>query len=365
MLKDAGYIGDDWYFKPEMNGVKRYFYVKGDTESGIIWGETPEEVAQRAGISITEKERKAGVTIHQIVKSFTALTGESADNLKLIAATGGQNIGNLHNTGATSRAILKCGYAGPIDNETANVNREMIHNLWQNPTDGDMNMYATLDVAGGALESDNTPMLIWRGLTLIDIKFFRGNPKQLVEWIDGILKQYNIPVTNFAYDATGIGYYLRAYTAGRPITANRRCLAEYDEHGNQVQIDEYFNLRSQLLGKTEVMLKRGDISFAVDKELVIPYGKNNARRRLLDVLFDEINVFTTLVRNKKIYYRSKDEYKAKFKSSPDIMDAISYRAIFELDTRERKQPKPIVEEDAYVGLYRNHNSSWGSTGLNW
>lgn len=365
MLKDAGYIGDDWYFKPEMNGVKRYFYVKGDTESGIIWGETPEEVAQRAGISITEKERKAGVTIHQIVKSFTALTGESADNLKLIAATGGQNIGNLHNTGATSRAILKCGYAGPVDNETANVNREMIHNLWQNPTDGDMNMYATLDVAGGALESDNTPMLIWRGLTLIDIKFFRGNPKQLVEWIDGILKQYNIPVTNFAYDATGIGYYLRAYTAGRPITANRRCLAEYDEHGNQVQIDEYFNLRSQLLGKTEVMLKRGDISFAVDKELVIPYGKNNARRRLLDVLFDEINVFTTLVRNKKIYYRSKDEYKAKFKSSPDIMDAISYRAIFELDTRERKQPKPIVEEDAYIGLYRNHNSSWGSTGLNW
>ena len=48
MLKDAGYIGDDWYFRPEMNGVTRYFYIKGDSEHDIIWGDTPEEVAEMA-----------------------------------------------------------------------------------------------------------------------------------------------------------------------------------------------------------------------------------------------------------------------------------------------------------------------------
>lgn len=359
MLKDAGYIGEDWYFKPEMNGVTRYFYVQGNDEHGIVWGDTPEEVAETVGIHITEKERKAGVTIHQIVKSFTAFTGESADNLKLISATGGQNIGNLHNTGAESRAILKTGYAGPIEKEEVNVNRQMIHNLWENPINDDENMYATLDVSGGSLESDNAPMLIWKGLRLIDIRFFRGDPKQLVEWIESTLRQYGVPVENFAYDATGLGYYLRAYTSGRPITANKRCLAEYDVNGNQVQIDEYFNLRSQLLGRTEVMMKKCEISFGVDKDLVIPYGKDNQTRRLIDVLFDEMNVFITEKRNKKIYYRSKDEYKSKFKSSPDLMDAISYRAVFELDTRERKQPKPQVPDNAYDGLYNGYHRGWG------
>lgn len=352
MLKDAGYFTDDWYFRPEMNGVTRYFYITGDSESSIVWGDTEEEVAEAVGIELSEKEKAAGVTYKQIVKSFTAFTGEAADNLELLYATGGQNIGNLHNVGGVESAILLKGYAGPVENETANVNRQMVHNLWENPIDNDENMYATMDVSGGSLQSDNSPMVIWRGLQIIDIKFFRGDSKELVSWIDKQLKTYGIPIDHFAYDATGIGYYLRSYTSGWPITANKRCLAEYDENGNQVLIDEYFNLRSQLFGKTEVLMKRGEISIALNKDAVIPYGKNGTTRKLIDVLFDEINVFVTQERNKKIYYRSKDEYKAKFHSSPDLIDAIAYRAIFELDTRERKQPKAQVREGAYKKLFK-------------
>lgn len=352
MLKDAGYFTDDWYFRPEMNGVTRYFYITGDTESSIVWGDTAEEVAAAVGIELSEKEKAAGVTYKQIVKSFTAFTGEAADNLELLYATGGQNIGNLHNVGGIESAILLRGYAGPVENETANVNRQMVHSLWENPIDNDENMYATMDVSGGSLQSDNSPMVIWRGLRIIDIKFFRGDSKELVAWIDKQLKTYGIPIDHFAYDATGIGYYLRSYTSGWPITANKRCLAEYDGNGNQVLIDEYYNLRSQLFGKTEVLMKRGEISIALDKDAVIPYGKNGTTRKLIDVLFDEINVFVTQERNKKIYYRSKDEYKAKFHSSPDLIDAIAYRAIFELDTRERKQPKAQVREGAYNKLFK-------------
>lgn len=352
MLKDAGYFTDDWYFRPEMNGVTRYFYITGDTESSIVWGDTAEEVAEAVGIELSESEKAAGVTYKQIIKSFTAFTGDSADNRKLLYATGGQNIGNLHNVGGIESAILLKGYAGPVENETANVNRQMVHSLWENPIDNNENMYATMDVSGGSLQSDNSPMVIWRGLQIVDIKFFRGDSKELVSWIDKQLKTYGVPIDHFAYDATGIGYYLRSYTSGWPITANKRCLAEYDENGNQVLIDEYFNLRSQLFGKTEVLIKRGEISIALNKDTVIPYGKNGTTRKLVDVLFDEINVFVTQERNKKIYYRSKDEYKAKFHSSPDLIDAIAYRAIFELDTRERKQPKPQVREGAYRKLFK-------------
>lgn len=351
MLKDAGYIGDDWYFRPEMNGVTRYFYIKGDSEHDIIWGDTPEEVAERANISITEKEKEAGITINQIVKSFTAFTGESADNLKLISATKGQNIGNLHNTGATQRAILKCGYAGPVDNEIVEVSRNMIHQLWENPWDGDENMYALMDVSGGDTESDDCPMAIMRGNQCIALKFFRGDPKELVDFIDRTLDEYKVPVEHFAFDATGIGYYLKAYTSGFPVTANRRPIQELDSNGNQVMVDNYFNLRSQLLGKMKVMFEKGEISMAIDKNMIIPYGKKGRTRKLLDVFFDEINVFTSITRNKKIYYRSKDEYKAKFHSSPNLMDTLCLFSVFRLDARPKKQPEPEVEDDAYYGLY--------------
>lgn len=351
MLKDAGYIGDDWYFRPEMNGKTRYFYIKGDSEHDILWGDTPEEVAERANISITEKEKEAGITINQIVKSFTAFTGESADNLKLISATKGQNIGNLHNTGATQRAILKCGYAGPVDNEIAEVSRNMVHQLWENPWDGDENMYALMDVSGGDTESDDCPMAIMRGNQCIALKFFRGDPKELVDFIDRTLDEYKVPVEHFAFDATGIGYYLKAYTSGFPVTANRRPIQELDSNGNQVMVDNYFNLRSQLLGKMKVMFEKGEISMAIDKNMIIPYGKKGRTRKLLDVFFDEINVFISTTRNKKIYYRSKDEYKAKFHSSPNLMDTLCLFSVFRLDARPKKQPEPEVEDDAYYGLY--------------
>lgn len=357
MLQDAGYLGDDWLFKKEMNGVTKYFYNVGNSPSDIVWGSTYEEVNYIAHVEdrLTAKERALGVTYKELIKSFTAFTGESADNTKLLATTRGQNIGNLHNVGATQRAVLKGGYFGPIDNEELTVSRQMIHNLWENPIGDDENMYATMDVSGGGEESDNCPMVIWKGLQIIAIKMFSGDPKQLVDWIDTTLREYGVPKEHFAFDATGIGYYLRGFSSGVPITANKRVLQEYDEYGNAVTLTDYYNLRSQLLGKTKVLFEKGELSCAVDKDMVLPYGKKGKTRRLIDILFDEINVFSTLTRNRKIYYRHKDEYKSKFKASPDLMDAISYRAIFELDARERKAPPKQVEEDAYSGLYQQYN----------
>ena len=355
MLKDAGYLGDDWYFKPEMNGATRYFYIDGDTENDIIWGLTPEDVAERANIHISEKEREAGITIHQIVKSLTVFTGESADNLELIAATKGQNIGNLHATGKTQRSILKGGYAGPVDNEELNVTRQMIHDLWTNPINDDENMYATLDVSGGGEQSDNCPMIIWKGLRIVAIKMFKGDAKKLVEWIDKTLQEYGVPISNFAFDATGIGNYLKAYSSGRGVTANKAQIQEYDELGNPVTLEQYTNTRSQLIGKTKVLFEMGKISCALDKDTILAYGKKNLQRRLIDILFDEINIFISTTKNRKIYYRHKDEYKAKFKSSPDLMDAICLRAVFELDARPKKQPAPQVPDDAYNGLYRSYS----------
>lgn len=355
MLRDAGYLDEQgFYLRQDMIGKVRYFYNNGDTPEKIIWGNTKAEVVERAGLVLKPDDAEAGLTVYDYVKSFTVFTGTAAGNRELVNATGGQSVANLHAVGGAQRKVVGEAYFGPIDNEEINVNRQMIHQLWENPMNDDNNVYATMDISKGGADSDGCPCLIWKGLRLIDIKIYRRNPDsdethQLENFINGILSQYDIPITNFAYDANGIGGLIEDFLkkGARGISGQGTVEQEYDKDGNKVTVARYFNLRSQLLGKTEIMLKKGEISFGVDKELTIPYGKKGQRRRLVDVLFDEINVFTTIDRNGKIYYRNKQEYKDKFKSSPDIMDAISYRAIFELDTRERKQPKPVVRDDVY------------------
>ncbi len=351
MLKDAGYFDDNWYFRPEMNGVTRYFYIRGESEESIVWGDTPEAVAEAVGITISEKEKRAGVTLKQIIKSFTAFTGDAADNLKLLSATGGENVGNLHNVGGKERDILLKGYAGPIESEEVNVSRQMIHQLWENPISDDENMYATMDISSGKTENDKCPMIIWRGTQMIAIEMFSGEPSELAPWIQSRLRRYRVNITHFAYDATGHGFWLQGLTNGIAVTYNKRPIQEFDEYGNPVKLDDYYNCRSQLIGKTEVMLKRGDISCAIDKERLILYGHKGEKRKFIDILFDEVNIFSVLTKNKKIYYRKKEEYKARFKSSPDLMDTICLFAVFMLDARPKKKPKPQVAYNTYNALY--------------
>lgn len=353
MLKDAGYLGEDWYLRKEMIGKVRYFYVKGDTPAEIIWGDTREEVVERAKPRLSQEDMDAGLTQNDLIKSFTVFTGTAADNRELVNATGGQSVANLHAVGGTQRAIVGEAYFGPIENESVNVNRQMIHNLWENPISDDNNMYATMDISSGKAENDKCPMIIWRGSQMVAIELFSGDPTELSGWIQSRLDKYGVAVTNFAFDATGHGYWVQAFTAGIPVTWNRRVMQEYDSNGNAVTTDEFFNLRSQLLGKTEVMLKSGLISCAIPKEKLISYGHKNEQRRFIDILFDETDLFIALKKSGKTYYRSTDEFKTKFRFSPDIMTTIALKAVFELDTRERKQPKPQVAPNAYDALYRS------------
>lgn len=357
-LINAGYIGEDWYFKPEMNGATRYYYKAGTSVDEYIWGDTPEEVVRAANIQISQKDREAGLTEADMVKSFTAFTGEASDNRMLVASTGGQSVANLMQTGAEQRAVLKGGYFGPIENNELNVSKDMITRLWENPKDEDDNMYATFDVGGG--KGDSAPLVIWRGLQMIAIEYFTGEPTELAGWIKSNLNRYGVPVEHFAYDGTGFGYWLQGLTNGISVTANKRPLQEYDEHGNPVTKDEFFNCRSQLLGKLEVALKRGDISCVIDKNKPVKFGTKNETRRFIDVLTDGMALFSTTKKNGKTYYKTKEEFKARFKYSPGELDAMSLRMVFELDTRERKQPAPQVADDAYDALYQNTNLGWGS-----
>lgn len=351
VLNDAGYmerVGSSLRVRDDMRGKVRYFYLKGKNFKSAIWGDTPEEVVAAAGITITESERKAGMTERSLCKSFTVFVSDAAENRKLVYATDGQSVANLSASGDAE--ALRIGLFTPRNNEKLNISRDIMQSIWDNPINGDENMYATMDIASG--KDDSAPMMIWRGLQMIDVDYFKGDPTTLSAWIKSRLDRYNVPVTNFAYDSGGHGYWVQALTDGIGVTANRRPMLEYDSSGNPTTTHlEFLTLRSQLLGKLEVMLKSGEISCSIPKDKLVPFGKGNQLRRFIDVLTDGINLFRTSIRNGKIYYNSKEEFKDRFHYSPGELDDMLMRMVFELDTRERKQPKPIITTDAYDELY--------------
>lgn len=352
-LLNGGYIDPDtYYIRPEMNGRTRYVYFKGDDVDDVIWGDTAKEVAEVAGITLSEADRNAGLTEEDMVKSFTMFTGEASDNLKLVAATGGGSVANLHATGATQRNILKGAYFGPVSTEKSSVTRQMILNLPSNPITDDEEMYATMDISGAQSNSDLCHMVIWKGLRFIAIESYKGDMKEIVPWIEGMLAKYGVKMENFAFDATGMGFFLKSYINANPITSNKTALQEYDENGNQVVFEQYFNIRSQLLGKTKVLIETGKMSTSIDLNCQFPYGKKGVMRTLRDILFDEKDLFISTTKNKRIYYLSKDEYKARHqKNSPDLMDSLCLRSFWELDARPKKKASPEIEDDAYDDIF--------------
>lgn len=355
-LLAAGYIGDDWHLKPDWDGKTRYFYIKGDEPDEVIWGDSKEEIVAAANIRLNDEDRAAGLTESDMVKSFTLFTGHAAGNRKLVNATGGQSVANLHNVGATQRAVLAEAYFGPSLNEKSSVTKSMILGLPNNPISDDENMYATMDISGAQKGSDVCHLIVWKGLRFIAIESYQGDMKEIVPWIEGKLAQYNVPTRNFAFDSTGMGFFLKSYINANPITANKAALQEYDAQGNAVTFEQYFNIRSQLLGKTKVLFETGQISTSMDLNTRIPYGKKGVYRTLRDILLDEVDLFKSVTRNKRIYYLSKDEYKARHqKNSPDLMDTICLRSFFELDARPKKQPEPEIPDTAYDGLYKRYS----------
>lgn len=360
-LMMAGFIGDDWHAIPEKYGKVKYFAIQGDTVKDVIFGDTAEEVAIKAGIETTIEERLGGLSAKDMIKSFTYLSGTAMSNRILVNATKGGSVANLYNVGETERRKIKEGYFGPNAKTDLTVTRKMIHAIFENPLDTSLDMYATLDVATGKDKSgedkktDNCVLWVWKGHMAIAIEVFSGDLLELVPWIEMMLEKYDVPYRNFAFDATSVGYYLKSFTKGIPIIGNARPLTEYDEAGNIILLGSHFNLRTQLMSKMKTLLETGQISCIVDKHKPYPHGRNKWDKPLIDILLEEVNIFILDKKNGKNYYRSKDEYLSRFKSSPDFMDSLVYRAVFDLDARPRKEEEVEYTEDDYSALYKG---SW-------
>lgn len=345
----------DWYIDPETHyvipervGKTRYFYIgNAKSEKDMIWGNSKQEVLDKVRIEVDEEEKEMGLKPEDKIKSFTFLTGTAAGNKILVNSTQGGSITNLANSGDADRLLH--GYFGPIEEGDVNISDLSIRNLFTNPIDNDDTMYGILDVSAGGKSGDLCVFAVFKGLTLIHIEqlFIYNDPTSIEQFVERMLRVWDIKVKNFCADANGIGFFLRKYKEGQMVMLQSRPIQEYDEFGNVSKSGDFKNLRSQLLGKTEALILKGDYSISIPKDRKFIHGRNKTERTIEDILIDEKEVFKCSTENGKIYYNSKDEFKKRNGFSPDITDLIMLRSVFELDGRPRKEEEEELTCDDY------------------
>ncbi|MEG1289553.1 MAG: hypothetical protein RRY36_05305 [Bacteroidaceae bacterium] len=348
------YIGEDGKVREDRIGKVRYAWFKGDSARDIIWGNTREEILSKYNIEVPSDLVAIGMKPADMIKSFVFLPCKMSENRILMNATGGGHATNLFNMGGIeTQKLFYENWNAEAGGETT-VSRQMIRNMFSNPTDPDVEMFASCDVSGGG---DENPMFIWRGDTIIGIEVIKRREGQsakewyqeLAPWINDTLTRYRVPIRNFSFDATGMGSYLQGYTDGRPVTANLKTIQEVDSFGNPITTEIYYNMRSQLLGKLQFMFETGQISCLLSPSVVLPHGKG--QKEFLDILYEEMDVFRRITRNNKFYYKSKDEFKDNYHYSPNYIDAMSYKMIFNLDGKARKAAEPEFSEADYYQAF--------------
>ena len=343
------YIGSDNYVIPERVGVLRYFVIQGEGVEDIIWGDSVEEVVRKANITVTPEMKVAGVKPENMVKSFTFIPGNLMDNRILTHSMKGENVANLYQLGEAERMKLMMGFWGEMEEGEAQVSRSQIRDLFTNPVSGSKEKFMTVDLGDGG---DASKAWIWIGNTAIKIKTsYSSDAKEKVAWVRALQIEYGVPIKNTAVDATGIGNYFDDYLKGCVgIVMNRMPINEYDEDGNLLKFEQYCLLRDQLMGKLCAMIDSQELSIAIDPDKVFEYGKEGKKKsNILDILMDQAECLKRLRKdNGKYFFVSKLAFKKSRGYSPDDLDNMIMKMIFNLDVSLKKEVEVELTEADYV-----------------
>lgn len=347
------YIGDDNYLVPERIGVKRYFVVEGEDVDNIIWGNTAQEVIDKANISVTLEMKAAGITPEHLVKSFTFIPGNLMDNRILTHSTAGGNVANLYQLGEAERLKLMYGYWGEMEEGEAQVTKGQIRDLFTNPWNGDETKRMSIDIGDGG---DASRCWVFRGNQLINIETsYTSDAQEKIEWIKSLQRKYGVLIGNICIDATGGGNYIDDYLKGMiGLVMNTSPIKEYDKDGNQLQFEQYVYLRDQLMGKLCAMIISQGVSIAINPNQIFEHGKRGIKKStLIDILIDQSSCLKRFQKsNGKYYFLSKTEYKKSRGESPDDLDCFHMFMVFFLDAELKKEVKQELTEDDYAALYQ-------------
>lgn len=335
------WIDKDGYIDPKRDGVVRYCFMKGERINNIIWGDSRDEVYQKAKEDIdllwTPEYESMGLDPKNVfIQSVTFVRADLSQNPMLLLS----DPSYLGRLGAQDRAQvlrdLKANWNAMEESDdlvTFDDMEAVFDNAYQY---GDHHRYVTGDIAleGG----DNLILWLWEGWHVKDMFVCRTDSKRTASLVKHQLKVWGVDESSFCYDGQGIGTYIKGFfpralkfisqsaPMAEPATENKE---EEDEEDVKYA---YKDLKSQCAFLLYLKIKDLGISFEsslLDKDVS---GNGYDRMPLRQILQKERLVIKrdNSIRNKGFSLMPKKQTKHFIGHSPDFFDALIYRLYFEL-----------------------------------
>lgn len=166
--------------------------------------------------------------------------------------------------------------------------------------------YITADIA---FESDKCVVCVWSGLAVVKIVVVEKNEKP-EEIITKLAQEYSVPKSSIVYDATGAGNYLKNYLQGAYA---------FHSGAKPLKGEKYEHLKTQCYFY---------LAKAFNEETIQIFDTVYQ-----DEIVDECLQIKTIPKEKlesKVKMIKKEQIKKVIGRSPDILDALSMRFVFEI-----------------------------------
>jgi phage terminase large subunit len=185
--------------------------------------------------------------------------------------------------------------------------------------------YLTVDPA--RLGKDHAVVLVWKGYNIIKIeRYDKTRTNELQNVVLKYINLYKIPDTNIIIDTGGAGGGL----ADNLIeNHNYRKIVEFIANNKPLDNENYTDLKTQLYYKISDLINGGKIRIYTDDFVL----RDLIKRELETVIANAVD------KDKKLSILNKEQQKKMLGRSPDLADAISFRAYFEYNVKK------------YSGLY--------------
>jgi hypothetical protein len=329
------YIDPDGFIDEERNGQVRYFFVYGTEVTDIIWGNSKEECYERAKNYIddlwSDKFLKSGLTKYDLIKSFQFFRGDVAENEALLTNQPSY-IANIAAGGAAAVARnLKGNWNIKSDGQEMVTRAQMDWMFDEHRTALRTGVkYLSIDVA--LLGLDNFVATLWDGNHIEDIfvkeKLDSG---EAVAFVRSLMQENGVLEHHTAFDNIGNGQALTCFKRAIPINAQAAPVG--------VEI-AYDNLKSQLCYAFGRMVIEGGITVSPQAaNKLLPYGKGAKKERMTfkEILQNERRALMIADSVGKTKMYNKKQMKSILGHSPDVMESVIYKMIFNVSQRAVKK----------------------------
>lgn len=316
---------------PERDGVIRYLIVDGEN---YIWGDSKEEVIEKAWYMLEESVTKSGLKPENFIKSVTFISGSIYDNKELLKANPSY-LSNLISQDKETKAALLDGNWKVILSENDIYDYHAFVGLFENKYE--VNREGNFITADIALKGSNKFTVgHFSGFELDDLLIMdKSKGNEVIAGIENMAKKHKTQNHNIVFDNDGVGQFIDGFIVGaREFNNGSSPLPDpfnvkKDPKTGKVLPENYEHLKSQCYYRSGNKVNSGKMKISEHVGNMMYDDKMTVRQRFL---YERKAIKRAKTDSDgKLRIIKKDEMKTKLNGdSPDLLDQFMMREIFEL-----------------------------------